>query len=339
MNIINNTQHNAAPFILMDKTGAENLLVVFKGTWDIGKDGKLTIDEEQMPIISEPVYSGEPGKTSLICDTDVIMEKPGTDCVLLGHAYAPAPRLPFVDVTFAVGPVKKQLRVFGERRWSKNRVGMSSILKMSPVEKVALTWENAFGGSDTSWQDPAKHEFCLENPVGMGFMAAKTNVNFDGQLLPYIENPADLIEKPGQHPKPAGFAMVAPYWQPRAGFAGTYDENWRNNINPLPPEDFDRRFNSCAAPGLCTPDYLTGTEQVLVDGACKQGPLRFDLPGITPQVSVRFRQRKDDVAMRLDTVVVEPDEARLVMVWRGILNIHGSAQEIMSVSVNNLKGR
>jgi len=334
MNIVNNTPYNATAFVLMDNIGAENLLIVIKGTWTIEKNGKLTVAEQQMPIITEPLYFGEPGESSLIYDTDVVMEKPGTDCVLLGHAYAPAPRLPFVDVTFAVGPIKKQLRVFGERRWAKNRIGMASILKMSPIEKVALTWENAFGGSDTSCQDSSKHEFCLENPVGIGFMAAKTNINFDGQLLPYIENPADLIEKPGQRTKPAGFAMVAPYWQPRAGFTGTYDDNWRNNINPLPPEDFDLRFNSCAAPGLCTPKHLSGTEQVFVEGATAQGPLRFDLPGVTPQAAVRFSKREESLFLKLDTVIVEPDEARLVLVWRGALNIHSRVQEIISVSAN-----
>lgn len=53
MNFINKTPLNAAPFFLMDHTGAETLLVVVKGTWSIGKDGKLTVADEQMPIMSE----------------------------------------------------------------------------------------------------------------------------------------------------------------------------------------------------------------------------------------------------------------------------------------------
>ncbi len=333
MNFINNTQLTAAPFFLMDNTGAETLLVVVKGTWTIGNDGTLTVADEQMPILSEPLYSGEPGQSSLICDTDIVLNKPGTDCVLIGHAWALHGGVPHVDVSFAVGPVSRKARVFGDRKWMKSGSGAASISRVAPFEKIPLTWENAFGGADTSPQDPADHQFCLENPVGRGIMAGAAKININGQLLPNIENPADLIQTPGQRPRPAGFGMIAPYWQPRAGFAGTYDEHWRRNVNPLPPADLDSRFYSTAAPGLCTPQHLTGTEQVLVEGASRNGALRFELPAVTPRASVRFRQREDDVLLLLDTVIVEPDEARLVLVWRGTANVHGKVHEIAQVRI------
>ncbi len=333
MNFINNTQLTAAPFFLMDHTGAETLLIVVKGTWSIGQDGTLTVAAKQVPIMSEPIYSGEPGRSSLIYDSDIVMEKPGTDCVLIGHAWASNSGVPHVNVTFSVGPVKKQARVFGDRKWMKSGSGAASISRVSPFEKIPLIWENAFGGSDTSPQDPADHQFCLENPVGRGIMANTSKINIDGQLLPNIEDPADLIQKPGQRPQPIGFGMIAPYWQPRAGFAGTYDEQWRRNINPLPPTDLDPRFYSTAAPGLCTSKHLTGTEQVFVEGASRQGALQFELPAVTPRAAVRFRQRKDDVPLLLDTVIVEPDEARVGLVWRGTMNVHGKEHEIARVLV------
>ena len=332
MNIINNTLLNTAPFFLMDHTGAETLLIVLKGTWSIGTDGKLTIANEQRPILTEPVYSGEPGKSCLIYDTDIVLQKPGTDCALIGHAWVPNSGAPHVDVTFSVGPVKRQARVFGDRKWLKRGSGAAVISRSAPFETIPLTWEHAFGGADTSSPDPADHEYCLENPMGRGFLS-KSNIDIDGVLLPNIEDPADLIQRPDQRPRPAGFGMIAPYWMPRAGFAGTYDENWRRNINPLPAPDLDPRFYSTAAPGLCTSDHLIGTEQVLVEGASQQGVLRFELPGIVPQASVRFRQRQDDVALKLDTVIVEPDEARLVLVWRGILNIHGKVHELSQLCI------
>ncbi|MBT1072760.1 DUF2169 family type VI secretion system accessory protein [Pelotalea chapellei] len=333
MNIINNSPFSAAPFFLMDKNGAETLLIVVKGTWSIGSDGTLTIADEQIPILSEPVYSGEPGQSSLIYDTDVVLEKPGTDCVLIGHAWPPLSGAPHVDVTFSVGPVKKQARVFGDRKWMKSGTGAASISRVTPFEKIPLCWERAFGGADTNPPDPADHQYCLENPVGRGIMTGTSKITIDGQLLPNIENPADLIQSPDQRPKPTGFGMIAPYWQPRAGFAGTYDENWRRTLNPLPPADLDPRFYSSAAPGLCTPQHLTGTEQVLVEGASRNGVLRFELPGATPRASVRLRQREDDIPLRLDTVIVEPDEARLVLIWRGTANVHGKVNEIYSVRV------
>jgi len=333
MNTINNSPFTAAPFFLMDKNGAETLLVVVKGTWSIGSNGTLTLAEEQMPILTEPVYSGEPGQSSLIYDTDVVLEKPGTDCVLIGHAWAPLGGVPQVDVNFAVGPVKKQARVFGDRKWMKSGTGAASISRVTPFEKIPLCWERAFGGADTTPQDPTDQLYCLENPVGRGIMAGTSKIDIDGQLLPNIEDPAELIQTPGQRPRPAGFGMIAPYWQPRAGFAGTYDENWRRTLNPLPPADLDPRFYSSAAPGLCTPSHLTGTEQVLVEGASRNGVLRFELPAATTRASVRLRQQEDDVPLLLDTVIVEPDEMRLVLVWRGTANVHGKVHEIIRLRV------
>ncbi|MFH1028045.1 MAG: DUF2169 domain-containing protein [Pseudomonadota bacterium] len=333
MNFINKTPLNAEPFILMDRVGAESLLIVLKGTWFIGVDGNLTVADEQVPIQQAPLYNGEPGKSSLCCDTDIVLEKPGTDCVLIGHAWAMTSRAAYVDVRFAVGPVSRHARVFGERRWLKNRLGMASISKIAPIEKVPLNWENSFGGEDTSWKDSAFHEFCLENPVGLGFVAGKSNVNIDGMLLPNIENPAELIRKPGKRPGPVGFGMIAPYWQPRAGYAGTYDENWRKNTSPLPPADLDPRFFSSSAPGLCAAKHLSGTEQVLVEGASRHGALRFDLPGVKPLASIRCWQNEEVIPLQLDTVIVEPDEARLVLVWRGVVNVHGKVHEIGQVRV------
>lgn len=333
MNFINNTPLNAEPFILMNHAGAESLLIVLKGTWSIANDGALTVADEQMPIQQTPLYNGEPGKSSLLYDTDIVLEKPGTDCVLIGHAWAPYTGAPHIDVTFAVGPVSRQLRVFGERKWVKNRNGMTSISWIASIEKIPLTWEHAFGGEDTSWNDSAFHEFCLENPVGRGFVAGKSNLGLDAQILPNIENPADLITKPGQRPQPVGFGMIAPYWRPRAGYAGTYDEHWRKNISPLPPPDLDPRFFSSSAPGLRAHKHLTGTEQVIVEGASRQGKLSFELPGVQPRASVRCWRNEDLVPLLLDTVIVEPDEARLVLVWRGIANVHGKVRDISQVRV------
>jgi len=333
MNFINNTPLTAASFFLMDRTGVETLLIVLKGSWHIGKDGKLTVAEEQVPILLSPIYNGDPGSSSLRHDTDIVLQKPGTDCVLIGHAWAPRTGAPYVDVGFTVGPVSRRARVFGDRKWRKHWTGAVSISEAAAFDKIPLTWEHAFGGIDTNSQDPANHLFCLENPVGRGMMTGKSRIYIDGLLLPNIEDPADLIRKPVQRPKPSGFGMIAPYWQPRAGYAGTYDENWRGNLNPLPPPDLDPRFYSCAAPGLCTPNHLAGSEQLLVEGASREGTLCFELPAIKPRSSVRSRTKEDIVPLQLDTLVVEPDEARVVLVWRGTLHVHGRTHEIGTVRV------
>ena len=332
MDLLNSTPVIAASNILTERHGAETLLVIVKGTWRIGKDGALSIADEQVPIQLEPRYHGDSEASGLVHDTDLVLEKPGTDFILLGHAWAPKVGVGSVDVTFAVGPVRKTVRVFGERIWMKC-LGMVSLSKPAPFERIPLVWERAFGGSDTSWPDPKEHEFCLENPVGRGLLAKKTKLEVDGTRLPNLEDPANLIKKPTDCPRPMGFGPIPPHWQPRAGYAGTYDDNWRKYVSPLPPEDMDPRFHLCASPGLVSAKHLAGSERVLVENASQAGRMQFDLPGAVPKVSVMIGAAARELEMRLDTVTVEPDEERLVLVWRGRHNVHGRVHDVRSISV------
>jgi len=332
VDLLNPTPLTAASHILTDSHGAETLLVIVKGTWRIGKDGSLSVVEKQVPVCMEPLYLGDPTLSRLIHDTDLVLEKPGTDCIILGHAWAPKVGVGTVDVTFGVGPVRKTVRVFGDRIWMKC-LGKVSMSKPAPFEKIPLVWERAFGGSDTSCPDPKEHEFCLENPVGLGLLAKKSKIGIDGLRLPNLEDPAHLIKNPTDRPKPVGFGPIPPHWQPRASYAGTYDDNWRKYVSPLPPEDMDPRFHLCASPGLVSAKHLTGSEQVLVENASQAGRLQFDLPGAAPKVSVMIGASARELEMRLDTVIVEPDENRLVLVWRGIHNVHGRVHDVRSVSV------
>lgn len=332
MDLFNSTSLVAGWYVVTDRHGAETLLIIVKGTWRINRDGTLAIAEEQVPVRLVPEYSGDPASSSLIHDTDVVLEKPTTDCILLGHAWAPKVGVGSVDVTFAVGPVRKTVRVFGERIWMKC-LGKVAMSRPAPFRKIPLVWERAFGGSDTSRPDAAEHVFCLENPVGRGLLAKKTKLEMDGLRLPNLEDPAQIIRKPGDSPRPVGFGAIPPHWQPRAGYAGTYDDQWRKYISPLPPDDLDPRFYLSAASGLATARHLTGNEQVLVENASEKGRLQFHLPGVTPSVTVRVGNRDEEPAMSLDTVVVEPDEDRLVLTWRGSCNVHGRVHEVGAVRV------
>lgn len=332
MKLITPTPFTVAPLLLTDPLGAETLLVIVKGTWRIDRNGTLAVAEEQVPIQFEPLYHGEPDSSSLILDTDVVLEKPGTDCILLGHAFASKVGVGSVDVTFAVGPVRKTVRIFGERIWMKC-LGKVSMSRPAPFEKIPLVWERAFGGTDASWSDPKDHEFCLENPVGKGLLARKAKREIDGLRLPNLEDPAHLIRKPDDRPQPTGFGPIPPHWQPRAGYAGTYDDHWRKYVSPLPPEDMNPRFHSCAAPGLATARHLTGTEQVLVENASPGARMLFALPGVVPRVTVRLGASGQNLPMALDTVIVEPDAERVVLTWRGRCPVHGRVHDVRAITV------
>lgn len=318
---------------MMDANGAEVLVVVVKGTWTIGKNASLSVADEQQPIHFDPVYTGDPGSSSLLYESDMVPEKPGTDCVLSGHAYAANPRVREATVRFAVGPLGKSVRVFGDRVWRKT-FGVVRRGAPEPFEKIPLTYERAFGGADHSTEDCRHHDHCAANPVGVGFRARRSKRPIDGEPLPNLETPEALISRPNDRPLPAGFGPIAPSWQPRLDYAGTYDEQWRRHVCPLLPPDFDARYFNAAPGGLVASSYLRGDEQVLVENASPDGRLSFCLPGVRPDITVALKARPLALPTHLDTVILEPDQRRLQLTWRARLDIHGRLHLVDWIRVN-----
>src|SRR5690625_5122099 len=100
----------------------------------------------------------------------------------------------------------------------------------------------------------------------------------EGQLLPNLEDPANLIQSVDDCPEPACFGFRAPNWQPRAGFAGTYDQHWQERRAPYLPDDYNSRFCNAAHPDLIYPGYLQGGEPVEITNMHPEGKLKFTLP-------------------------------------------------------------
>ena len=114
---------NRTPFAaergwVRDRIGAEIWLVAVKCTFDIKSDGSTAVAEEQPEVLRVPEHFGEPGKSSIRYEADLVLTKKTTDILVVGHAYAPGGQpITDMDVGFRVGPVQKVLRVTGDRRW------------------------------------------------------------------------------------------------------------------------------------------------------------------------------------------------------------------------------
>ena len=104
---------------------------------------------------------------------------------------------------------------------------------------------------------------------------------------------------------------------------------------PLLPVDFDRRFLNAASPGLIAPGYLVGNEIVTVVNASPRGRLEFALPGIpAPRIDVRLRgSAMKALPTHLDTVVIDTDEHRVSLIWRGHVKVTDVPRDVTAVSV------
>ncbi len=336
----NETPFNCGLVVQTDEGGKEILVVVLKGTYQIKTDGTLVCADEQVPIISEPIYFGDTAQSSLKYVPDINFTKVATDVALIGHAIAPAEGEPITEltVTFQVGEVSKTVCVFGDRSWTRSR-GLfgKRWFKSKPkaFKKTPLTYEYAFGGKDDSPGTEEQNVYELRNPIGTGVIAKASKK--DQVHLPNVENPEDLIKSPGDKPLPAGFGFVAPDWQLRQRYAGTYDEQWQKNRMPLLPKNFDRKFFNAAHPDLIADGFLKGDERVHVTNTVPEGELSFNLPGKQVGIQLYWKDgRTENLQVNVDSIVVDTDEMSLQLLWRASIAIDNKAKDIEIVKVNSL---
>jgi hypothetical protein len=297
-----------------DRNGAKHWLVVVRGTFQILAEGSTEVAREQELVRLTPLYLGEPGRSSLRYEADLVPTKPTTDVLLHGHAYAPGGKpAPEVEVTLAVGPVRKTLRVVGDRVWKAGYFG-PRLSDPEPFVTMPLVYERAGGGQDG---EP-------RNPVGREFVAKKKGPP---------GTPAPNVEYPGDPGPPAGFGPLARDWSPRRERAGTYDAAWQEKRRPLVPEDFDDRFFQAAPDDQQAPKYLSGGEQVELVNLTPGGRLRFCLPRVALGFTTRFGRRREDHRANLHTVILEPDRMRVQLVWHTALPCHFTLYQLTGTTV------
>jgi hypothetical protein len=221
------------------------------------------------------------------------------------------------------------VRVFGNRYWVSTSPGYA-ISHPEPFEMMPLVWERAFGGSD---QVNGELRAEVRNPVGTGFTANGGERDLDGLPLPNLEDPATPISSPKDRPAPAGFAPISAHWEPRRSYAGTYDDAWQSSRAPYLPADFDARFLQLAPPDLVAQGYLEPGEWIQVHGASPTGKLAFQLPPERVEVTYVVGSDSPMRTANLDTVMIEPDESRLILVWRAELPCDKKALLIREVRI------
>jgi len=312
MELVNESGFPAERAVLQDRTGRDVLVVLVKATYRIGARG-LSIEPDPLPIQRADTFHGEPDRSSPKLESDLAPGKPSTDVVVMGHAHAPGGRARQADVLLSAGPIRRALRVFGERRYSAS--GRPSAPE--PFERIPVVYERAFGGRDESAPDPRHHERAGQNPVGVGFLARKSSARLEDLTVPSVEDATALIEHAGDRPEPAGFGFVGRSWEPRLRFAGTYDEAWARGRAPIPPDDFDDRYHQGAHPRLIAPAPFVGGELLTLSGMGPGGPIRAHVPESPPRARITVGAAREELPMVLDTVVILADDSLLSLVYRG----------------------
>jgi hypothetical protein len=315
------------------------MTVIAKATY-VFFPGGTELASEQIPISFTDQFYDEADGGGIRYESDMAPFKPNTDIVLSGSAHAPeAAPTTEMDVALKVGPIEKRLKVFGKRLW--NYKGVLSKQYVATDARSFITcpirYSKAFGGMDRT-----TGEYCEQNLLGKGFYAVKTKEKLIGRPLPRIEDPKELIRTPADHPPPAGFGFCHRAWQPRASYAGTYDNAWRAERSPRLPVDFDYRYYNGAHPDLQVKNYLRGDEPVALTHLTPEGRVQFNLPSVAPICTIQRRgqEKPETIPLILDTLFIESDERTFCLVWRGrspIEDLNDDTIKAAAIAVRSLE--
>jgi hypothetical protein len=334
--LINTTDMAAGYTLGLDPSGAERLVVVVKGTFTLpasGEESKLA--GQQVPLTDADSFTGKPGLSAVTAEADWAPQKPRCDILLNGSAYAPGGKpVERVRVGIKVGKWQKIFTVVGDRVWRGGRSPRAS--SPEPFELMPISYDNAFGGVDNFHPDPAQHRAYLPNPVGCGYHRLLKRQFVDNTPLPNTEESKAPVTTPDGDYRPMAFGPIGRSFLPRRTLAGTYDQNWIDNVFPFLPTDFSPAYFQ-AAPEDQQVERIAGGEQVILLNLTPDGRRDFPLPVVDIPV-VFFPREGDRQEMKgvLDTVVLEPDAQRFSLVWRVSLPLKRNIFEILQVAVGQM---
>ncbi|HEX7967737.1 MAG TPA: DUF2169 domain-containing protein [Stellaceae bacterium] len=336
MKLINATGMAAGYTLGMEPSGAERLVVAVKGTFTLparGEEPKLA--EEQVPLTDADKFTGEPGLSAVTAECDWAPYKPRCDILLNGSAYAPGGKpAQRVQVGIKVGNWQKLFTVVGDRNWRGGPVPRAGTPE--PFEVMPISYDRAFGGVDNFHPDPVQHRTYLPNPVGRGYHRLLEPYLVDNTPLPNTEESNAPVTTPNGDYRPMSFGAIGRNFLARYPLAGTYDQNWQDNVFPFLPADFNPAYFHAAAADQQV-EKIAGGEPVILLNLTPDGRRDFLLPRLNMPV-IFFRKRGDRVEMQatLDTIVFAPDGGYFEMVWRAGLPLRRDIFEVSQVAVGQI---
>ena len=148
MDFVNETKLEAGWTLGFQPDGRELLVVAVKGTYNIPKNSEEpSLAETQVPLTEADEFTGEPGLSAPLYETDYAHQKPYCDVLLNGSAYAPKGRpVKKVNVAIRVASMSKYFVVVGDRIWQKKLLNIAPS-QPKPFTQMQITYDHAFGWS------------------------------------------------------------------------------------------------------------------------------------------------------------------------------------------------
>jgi hypothetical protein len=335
MDFVNESGVEAGWTLGFERDGRELLVVAVKATYAIPDDPaeEPVLADEQVPLTEADEFTGEPGLSAMLYETDYAHRKPKCDVLLNGSAYAPhAEPVKQVTVGISLGSITTSFNVVGNRVWDKTLLSICPT-EPEPFLQMPISYDCAYGGVDVDEKDPDKCKTYVDNPVGVGYYPLTTGNGLIGKRLPNTSEIGKAVTSTNGKYKPMALGPIARNFKSRYPLAGTYDQAWLENRVPFWPDDFDYAYFQSAPVEQQIP-HLVGGEQVALQNLTPQGLTRFRIPTKTMPVTFIHHQGDDKQIDGLcDTLVVEPDRSRFMLTWRVSLPLRRDLFELRQTVV------
>ncbi len=329
MELVNATRMAAGYTLGLDPDGRERIVVAVKGTFSFPLgDAQPVLAEDQVPLVMADEFSGEPGFSATLYESEFAPFKPRCDVLLNGSAHAPGGRPTWrVPVGLRLGSISKAFNVVGNRWWVDS-LPTAAPSEPEPFVRMPITYDRAFGGMDVDPDNPDTPRAYMANPVGVGYYPVSKGEALPGKPLPNTEE----IDRPATSPtgkyRPMSFGPIGRNFESRVPLAGTYDQNWLDNVFPFLPSDFNPLYYQ-SAPADQQIDYPRGGEWVELYSLTPEGRTVFPLPPV--ELPIEFTNasyERTEMPAVVDTIIIEPDQRRFMMVWRASLPLRRNIFEI-----------
>jgi hypothetical protein len=335
MELINATRMVAGFTMGLEPSGRELLVVVVKGTFqipDVG--GPVRLAEEQRPLVMADTFSGEPGFSAPIDEVDFAPRKHRCDVLVTGNAHAPRGRpVTRLEVDLQAGDLRKRFAVLGDRYWLRTIGGATASTPASFVT-MPVSYDRAFGGFDDRHEDPSQHAALMRNPVGRGFHKHLKADWLDGAPLPNTEELHRHVSDPTSTSYlPMALGPIGRNWEPRSGYAGTFDDAWLADHFPFLPPDFDEQYYQAAPDDQQIP-FPRGGETIRLTNMSTTGDIAFTLPTFNAPTHFFPKQGpREDAALVLDTIVLRPEDRQFSLTWRATRPLKRNMFEVRQILV------
>lgn len=273
--------------------------------------GKLEIAGEQRPLSLRAEGPHPP---------DGMFDKQGVSVCATGFVYPKQARAREALAVMRVGSRDAAIAVFGPRVWQRSMLGGGPV-PSAPLafERVAMTWENAYGGTS---EEPARVVRLDGDDVFVPAHASGYPDNLNGkgfhtdperaldQPLPQLEHPEQLLRSWDDRPEPVCFAPY-PMWGGMRAAHVVHDQQL--DLAGA------KKLGNKASPRLTFEAIEPGTPIALLGMRPGSGLLSFDVPRPPVAVDLSIGGRSDTLTPWLDSIDIDGEAAEVRFVYRAVV--------------------